>query len=231
MAWSVPKMWDGGTCYIIAGGPSMPRQFGVPEEIIAQVMAQKLPPSTYSDYMTPIHDKHVIGVNNAFLIGNWIDVEFFGDSGYAQNHKAALHAWSGIRVSCAREFTNATTRALYGVKYLDKARKLKGISTNPSTISFNCNSGGGAINLAYHLGVKKIYLLGYDMKLDSKGVSHWHGSHNARAKRSKAPPFSRHLSSYPTIAKDAQKLGLEIINLNQDSAITVFPKQRAEWLL
>jgi hypothetical protein len=29
---------------------------------------------------------------------------------------------------------------------------------------------------------------------------------------------------YPLIAKDAKKMGVEIINVNPDSAITVFPK-------
>ena len=74
--WQVPKMWEGGECWIIGGGPSMPLQFGVPEDVVRGVLAGQLPFSTYSPFLSPIHDKHVIGINAAFLLGPWLDVIF-----------------------------------------------------------------------------------------------------------------------------------------------------------
>jgi len=56
MPWKVPRIWE----------------FEVPEEVIQRVLTKELPPSAYSPYMHPIHNKHVIGVNAAFLIGQYI---------------------------------------------------------------------------------------------------------------------------------------------------------------
>ena len=79
MVWSVPKLWEGGECWILGGGSSLAVQFGVPDEIIQKVLRKELPVSAYSPYMSAIHDKHVIAVNAAFLLGDWIDMLFWGD--------------------------------------------------------------------------------------------------------------------------------------------------------
>ena len=63
--WAPPTMWEEGECWIIGGGPSMPRQFEVPEETTRSVMIGTMPPKVYAPYLSPIHKKHVIGVNNA----------------------------------------------------------------------------------------------------------------------------------------------------------------------
>lgn len=55
-AFTPPKIWRGQTVFIIGGGPSI------------------------ND--TPLHLLHgrrVIGVNNAYLLGPWVDVCWFGD--------------------------------------------------------------------------------------------------------------------------------------------------------
>jgi hypothetical protein len=54
--WIAPKMWAGGTAFIVGGGPSLK---GVD--------------------LTPIHHRRVIGVNNAYRMGNWVDICWFGD--------------------------------------------------------------------------------------------------------------------------------------------------------
>ena len=74
MIWSVPPIWDGGEVWILGGGSSVPKQFGIPEEIIEKVVNGELPPSAYSPYMEAIHNKHVIGINVSFLIGTWIPI-------------------------------------------------------------------------------------------------------------------------------------------------------------
>jgi len=226
--WDVPRLWDGGMCFIIGGGPSMPRQFGIPESVIRDVMSWKVRPDAYSEYLRPIHDKHIIGVNNVYQIGTWIDALFFGDSSWYLVHRQALAKWPGLKVSCNPRFSNRHGKELEGVRYIPKDKtKRHGISNNPCVISWNGNSGAAAINLAVHMGVKQIALLGFDMDLDSEGISHWHGQHNRSStsfKKRKVPSFTRHLMGFEPIANDAQKLGVEILNISVDSKITQFKK-------
>jgi len=204
----------------------MPRQFGVPEEVIRTVVSRQMTASAYGPYMSPIHDKHVIGVNNVYQIGDWIDVIFFGDCSWYLFHRPYIAKWPKLKVTCCNRFASRTESQSEGVKYLPKdTTKSFGISSNPSTVSWNSNSGAAAISLAAHLGVKRIILLGFDMSLDGHKVSHWHGPHNPQknAKPTK-PPFARHLKGFPAIASDAAARGIEILNACPESAITVFPK-------
>jgi hypothetical protein len=227
MIWTVPRLWGDGACWIFGGGTSVPIEFGVPQETIQKVCNGILPPSAYSEYLKPIHDQHVIGINNAYQIGNWIDILFFGDSSWYLSHRQKLANWPGLKVCCDNKFANRPREKMEGVKFLERDKeKRQGISTNPSKISWNSNSGAAAISLAHHLGVKKIFLLGFDMSLDEKSVySHWHGSHSPPGQKPKRqPPFGRHLKAFPAIARDAKKLGIKIFNVSSVSKIDCFPK-------
>lgn len=224
--WTVPRIWEGGECWIIGGGTSVPRQFNVPEDIIRDVMAGKQPASAYSPYLAPIHDRHVIAINNAFKIGNWIDALFFGDCAWYNVYRLMLAPLQMLKVTCCTRFAKAE-KLCEGIKYLERDRDhTSGISPNPTKVAWNGNSGAAAISLARHFGVKRIILLGFDMALDASRVSHWHGSHHPQKSPRKVtpPPFDRHLRGFPLIASDAKAMGIEILNASPISAITVFPK-------
>ncbi len=55
-----------------------------------------------------------------------------------------------------------------------------GLSADPKYL-FGNNAGYQAINIAYLLKVTKIVLVGFDMRTDDKGNSHWQGAHTAPA--------------------------------------------------
>lgn len=230
MRWNVPKIWDGATCFIIGGGPSLPKQFDVPEETIEAVTAKRELPSAYSEYLKPLHNKHVIGINNAYQIGSWIDVLFFGDCGWYLVHRNAIAKWPGLKVTCCPRFEAKKKEDMEGIKFLKKDAQRQGISSDNSTVCWNSNSGAAAISLASHFGAKKIILLGFDMDMQNK-VSHWHGSHAQPGENTRKPPFDRHLRGFPQIAEDAKKMGIEILNASPDSAIMDFTKIDIEEVL
>ena len=73
------------------------------------------------------------------------------------------------------------------------------------------------------------------MRLSDNQCQHWHNVYHRRErllqKQNINLPFERHLRGFPEIAKDARKMGIEIINLCPDSAITQFPKMSVdEWI-
>jgi hypothetical protein len=224
-------MWDGEDCWILGGGFSVPLQFGVPKDVINGVCERRLPASAYSDYFKPIHDKHVIGINNAYKIGDWIDVCFFGDCTWYLLHKLQLERFPGLLVTCCPRFETKNQRQMEGIKYLAKDKDhTQGISPNPSKVSWNNNSGAAAISLAYHFGAKRIMLLGFDMNMDK--WSHWHGSHSPNIeKKKRKPPFSRHLRGFSAISDDAKRMGIEIYNLSPNSAVEPFKKVSLEDVL
>ena len=239
MHWTVPRIWEGGECWIIGGGPSIPEQFGVPDDVIEDVIAQRSTPSVYSPYMSAIHDRHVIGVNAAYLIGDWIDIIFFGDNRFFLAHREGLSKHPGLKVSC----NSRTHSCCRDVHYLPHDRgHPRGISTEPRFVSWNANSGAAAISMAVHLGVRRIVLLGFDMRTGTYG-QHWHNAYRGmRVRRTHGKgkgqivvprklPFDRHLRGFPIIARDAKRLGVEIVNASPDSAIKEFPKCTVQEIL
>lgn len=234
MYWKVPNIWEGGECWIIGGGPSMPRQFDIPENVIQDVAEGRTPLNAFSPYLSSIHKKHVIGVNVAYKLGNWIDMVFFGDSGFFLTHRYGLAEFGGLKVSC-HHTVNAVPHQLDAIKYIPKDNnKNRGISDKKDRICWNGNSGGAAINLAVHTGAKRIILLGFDMKL-VEDRKHWHkeyiNSGRTRKDDNMHLPFHRHLIGFPHIANDARRLGVEIFNASPESAIEDFPKVAVKELL
>lgn len=227
--WKIPRMWEGGECWIIGGGPSMPHQFGVPEDVISAVLHKEQPLSAYSPYLSPIHNKHVIGINVAFLLGSWIDITFFGDAGFYFANKQEMDSLTKLKVSCNPNLPKKDPADLDDIKYVPvDNRHQRGITTRERCVSWNLNSGAAAIGLAYHLGVKRVYLLGYDMELSEAGLQHWHSHYIKKKVLELKPlqktPFRRHLPCFKQVANDAHRLGLEIINVNPVSKIEVFKR-------
>jgi hypothetical protein len=225
-------MWEGGDVWIIGGGSSIPKQFGIPDEVVKNVMNGTSPANVYSPYMSFLHDKHVIGINVAYLLGDWVDMVFFGDIGFFLKHQQGLAKFKGLRVSCHPQMAKYSW-----VKYTPRDKNHpKGISENPSMASWNNNSGSAAISIAANAGAKRIILLGFDMKLSDDKKQHWHdlygkGIINKDPKKPTHLPFERHLRGFSDIAKDAKKRGIEILNCSPDSAIREFKKYTLKELL
>jgi hypothetical protein len=170
--------------------------------------------------MSLLHDKHVIGVNGAFLLGDWVDICFFGDKPWYFDNAPALNNYKGMLVGCA-EFLQVPGWQSLGIKYLEKyPGKDYGISEDPTKVCWNYNSGSAAISLAYNTGCKRIILLGFDMSLNVQERGHWHNLYDNKTNM----PFAKHLTGFEQIAIDAKRLGIEIINASPNSKITQFPK-------
>ncbi len=214
-----PKLWDGGQCWIVGGGPSIRTVFGIPEGHFTDL----------GGYFQPIHDKHIIGINNAYKLGDWIDILMFGDAKWYEAHYRALRNYSALIVTCSERLDRRFT----GIKRILRDHDhRRGITTRQGCVSWNRNTGAAAINLAYHLGVKTVFLLGFDMDYDDQGYTHWFGSHAGDGQFSAVvPPFETHLKGFAQICADAKKLGLEILNVNLSSKIEEFPKVTLEQAL
>lgn len=221
--WEIPKIWDGGDVWILGGGPSVFKQFDIPEEVVKSVMDKTSTPDILSSYMKVIHTKHIIGINVAYLLGNWIDIIFFGDKKFILMHIDGVSKHKGIKVS-----SSEYCKRYKGIRYVAVDTKHRaGISVERGKVSWNQNSGAASISLAVQAGAKRIFLLGFDMKLNGDNRSHWHNVYPKIERKSKniaGNPYPKHLKGFPAIKIDADRLGVKIYNVNPDSAITEFEK-------
>ena len=205
----LPKLWKGVTAFILGGGYSLK-----------------------SINLEPIKHRRIIAINNAYgdpikvnrkgkakyyEPRTWVDICWFGDRRWFGWHYQHLKRFNGIIAHCSAGMENVKGLVVY------KRGKPAGIETKPGLVSWNGNSGISAINFAYHLGVTKVVLLGFDMKkVDNQ--SNWHQDHPSPNK----DPYGRYLARLQVVDKDAKKLGLEIINCSLVSAIPYWPKMTLE---
>jgi len=144
---------------------------------------------------------------------SWVDACWFGDSKWFEQHiHLGLREYPGIIAHCVPKFLDKTAMVGY------KRGKPAGIEARPTYVAWNGCSGSSAINFAYHLGARRVVLLGFDMRRVD-GKTNWHNDHPSPDKN----PYARFLQHYPRIAKDAEGLGLEIVNCTPGSAIDQFP--------
>lgn len=233
MRWKPIKIWDDSECWIIGGGHSIANEFGVPESVKPKFPHQY---PEFGEYLKAIHAKKTIAVNNSMFLGDWIDVLFFGDKSWWTHHHFQIINFSGLITTCSPEFKNGFKH----IKCIPKNKsKRDGMTLDAPLISWNHNSGFAAINLAYHLGAKRIILLGFDMnRCPNTNNIHWHAGHvekgvNRGKENSKqpSPVFKRHVRGEKDIARDAKKAGIEIINASPGSRLTAFKKMKVRDLL
>lgn len=171
-----------------------------------------------------LEDKKVIGVNDAFLLGTWIDVCWFGDNSWYENReyvREGLKEFPGLIVTCAPRIFSKPH-----IKWMTRQHR-GGLTDKPGKVFWNLNSGMSAINLALHFGVKRVVLLGFDMDKDTKLYENWHNNHNPKKK---SHPMDRWLRRWPDIMKDADRFGLEIVNATTITGISedVVPRVKLE---
>lgn len=104
-----------------------------------------------------------------------------------------------------------------------------GLGKTDRRIHTGNNSGYQLINLVYHFGATRIYLLGYDMKNGPKGERHWHGDHPRAL--SQASNYPSWVKRYRQLAQDLDEVNVPVINLTRDTALDCFVRGDIEGIL
>lgn len=98
-----------------------------------------------------------------------------------------------------------------------------GLCLAPPIICRGANSGFQALNLAVHLGARRIVLLGYDMQRTG-GLSHWHGDHGRGLNNPSEHNFARWRRQFEEAAPTLAAAGIEVVNCSRATALTCFPR-------
>jgi len=211
--WVAPKLWPNRTVFVLGGGTSLA-----------------------SLDLTLIHDQRVIGVNDAYLLGDFVDTMIFSDSKwYFSQHQKPLRKFAGLKVS-----TNKLTLSEPGIRTLQ--RMSSPICTMPGCIGWARNTGLAAVNLALIFGASTIVLLGFDMykapcKINGRGfnadqvhsVEHeytnWHKNINPADQSDQFPIF---IDGFKSAAHAINLLDVRVVNANPKSKIDCFEKMPYE---
>lgn len=192
--WTIPHIWNEATVFILGGGPSLGRVD-----------------------LSRLHGQRVIAVNNAYQLGPW-PVMFYGDHRWFLLHSERLAQFPGLKITTSTQQQGELGRSI-GIRVVDKAKGPFGIQKTPKVVSWNKSSGACAINVAVHLGAKKIVLFGFDMrKID--GCTNWHADHPHTPN---VDPYFGFLAPFELMARDLKAMGIECVNATPGSALTVFP--------
>lgn len=209
MYWEVPYVHD-GTIFILGGGPSL-----------------------RDCDLSLLHEQTVIGTNNAYELGDWVKYNFFMDVSWWRNNGANTASYTGTLIT-----DNPDTKTITDprIKRLFRNNVYGIDTTSPSQIAWNRNSGGGAVNIAVHMGATRIVLLGFDMKPVSGAPNSGHNWHDKHKTVPAENQYKKFLRFFDAIKEDCLKLNaaghkLEIINCTPDSALTIFPMMRLEDVL
>jgi uncharacterized Rossmann fold enzyme len=196
MTWKTPCLWPGETVAILGGGPSL-----TPEQASRAKQFRR------------------IATNNAFLLDPEADVLCWGDTyWYLDNHKTIELHKGPLKVTW-RHSPGYGKLDVKTLVYQKIEKNGPAITTDPCVI-MGSNTGHGAINLAVHLGAKRILLLGFDMHF--KNGHNWHDLHKRHADQARYDLF---ILEMERAAEDLKRLGVEVVNCSPDSALTCFPKE------
>lgn len=201
--WTVPELWNGESCAIIASGPSLTRA------AVQSIREAGI---------------RTIVINTSYQLAPWADVLYFCDSRWWGWHAANPQLQEFISRAQAGSAIIATLENLSLLERHPYLRPLRnsgreGLVRARDAIRNGSNSGYQALNLAFHLGAKHIILLGYDMQPDGNRTHH-HEEHPVPT-----PPsvFSTlMLPAFNSLAPELEREGVLVHNCSEKTALKVF---------
>ena len=201
--WTPETIWDRQDALIIGGGPSI----------------KNLDWSLFEK-------ENTIGCNTAFIHGpNVCKICIFGDYVWWTKFQTRLQEYADAG---GVVFTNnhKITASNYKFKWVwTIGRETKGLHRR--SLGWNGNIGASAINLAILLGAKRVFLLGYDMKIID-GRSNWH-DYILNRKLVRPSVYVKFSTQYIPVIKDWKSKfpDVEIWNVTSDSGLS---KDLIPWL-
>ncbi len=188
----VPRLFPNSTIVCLASGPSL-----TAEDV------------DYCRGRAP-----VIAVNDTYRLAPWANVLYACDAKW-WDARQGVPAFAGLKFALRHGAAKWP-----GVQVLRDSGDC-GLATDPSELTNGKSSGHGGVNLASHLGAKRIVLLGYDMQYAKNGRTHFFGDHVGVLNKGEAP-FEWWIANFASMVQPAKALGIEIVNCTRRTALTCF---------
>lgn len=198
--WEPQPIWAGQDAFIIGGGPSL-KGFD----------------------WTLLIPENTIGCNNAFRLGPevckvclFVDAKFI----FSEVNRPRVGYYDELAKFPNPVVTNDNglfNRPEPWLKWIPRKHR----SMYKDALGYNFSCGASAINLALLLGATRVYLLGVDMHLGSRGEPNWHDHIIDKPDKE---VYDRMLSSFHWVKTGLANFpGCEVFNVNKNSSLQLFP--------
>lgn len=156
----------------------------------------------------------MVVVNDCWQKAPWAEVLYACDTRWWAQKRPGDAQFPGLRVT-----QDALAAARYGAIKV-AGHPDAGLCRTPWEINLGLNSGFQALNLAYHFGVKKMVLLGFDMGPSATGRTHWFGDHPPGLQV--PSPYGEFIKRFGPLAQDLKAVGVDVVNCSAKTALTCF---------
>lgn len=189
--------WSGKDVYIVGGGPSL-KDF---------------------DWAL-LKGKNIIAINKALFALPNAQVIYFSDCKFWDQEKKAIAAHKAkFKITPCMRATAKDDNLTY-----IRPTGIRGLEVGEG-IREGRNSGYAALNLAYHLGARKVFLLGYDFATEGE-LTHWHeGYSDGPSIDVSIDKLNRYMKQFQYISGPLKEAGVQVINTNMSSFLGEFPKK------
>lgn len=142
------------------------------------------------------------------------DLLFFGDARwFDRNRDQVVDNFAGRIATCAKGVANSR------ILYLRRSPP-PGLAAEPDAVTLQWTSTTAAINLAVHLGVNRIVLLGVDGKVAQDGRTHHHAPHPWDLRNGWA---DRQRADLASLVAPLAARKVEVLNASPGSAVPYWP--------
>ena len=193
----VPRLWPGETCVILGGGSSL----------------------TPADVQYCFGKARVIAIKEAWHLAPWADVLYACDHKWWRYHQG-VPDFLGLKYALEPQDEWPRVQVLRNTGN-------DGIEFDPSGLRTGYNSGAQAINLAVHLGVAKIVLLGFDCWRGPNGRQNWFEKPGLHVDS----PYPIFLQAFAAMVAPLKALGIEVVNASRFTVLQAFPRVTLEDVL
>ncbi len=204
MIWRVQRFWDGETAFILAGGSSLRGQD-----------------------LSGLAGRKVLTVNDSWRLAPHGSINYFGDGSWWTDQIAKCR-WS---LDATRSFHDQIYKGFWvtaapGFQEHPQVMQLRltgerGLETEPDGLRHGSNSGYQAINLCYHLGARRIVLLGYDMRCYGY-QTHWHDDAKQGMEFEQTLKLS-FLPHFESLVTPLAREEVDVVNATPNSSLTCWP--------
>lgn len=206
--WRVPRFFSEASStpivVVIGGGPSLTRA-----DVARVFMARARPASV-----------RVIAINDAYRLAPWADILYGCDWPWWVSQLGARAFSGGDRVTMEDPYhTWPAEPARFGLRVL-KCTGAFGFEEAQTAVRHGYSSGAQALQIAAHMGAKRILLLGFDCKaatVDGAVRHHWLTSREV-----KQPPYGKFVMGFEALAPELSARGIDVVNCSPDTALTMF---------
>lgn len=200
---TVEKLWPGETCVILGGGSSLTQADVDSVRGKAKVIA--------------IKEAGACSLPGRAPLAPWADALYGCDPKYWKYEQGAA-TFKGLKFALEPQ-----TTAWPGVQVLRNTGH-DGLELDPSGLRTGHNSGYQAVNLAVHLGVTRIVLLGFDMWSGPDGHHNWFGPHPNHV----VSPYAIFLMRFKSLVEPLKAARVTVLNASRFTILDAFQRVALE---